>query len=148
MTMPRHSALLAFCCAALLAACAPAPNTGPGTMAESCPAAFGGPLLMFHLFLGRSMPPFGEVTDGEWDKFANQIVTPALPNGYTVYDATGAWMSPASGKTIRERTKVLMAALPDTPGSIAAVKRISNDYRVKFHQQVVGMTVTPACGSF
>jgi Protein of unknown function (DUF3574) len=76
------------------------------------------------------------------------VVTPALPDGFTVYDAIGGWISPVSGKAVYERTKVLMTALPDVPGSIGTVTRIRNDYRVTFHQQMVGMTVTPACGSF
>lgn len=108
----------------------------------------GGPLLVFELFLGRSMPPFGEVTASDWAEFLNQVVTPALPNGFTVCDAMGGWMSPASGKTPYEHTKVLMTALPHVPGSIATVKRIGSNYRVTFHQRAVGMTITRAGGSF
>jgi hypothetical protein len=148
MTLPHHPALLVLCCAAALAACTPVPNASPGTIAERCPVSSGGPLLVFELFLGRSMPPFGEVTASDWTEFLNQVVTPALPNGFTVYDAMGGWMSPVSGKTLYEGTKVLMTALPDLPSSFATVKRIRNNYRLTFHQQVVGMTVTPACGSF
>jgi Protein of unknown function (DUF3574) len=149
MTLLRHLALLVLCCcAATLAACAPGLNANRDTIAERCPASFGGPLLVFELFLGRSMPPFGEVTTSDWAEFVNQVVTPALPNGFTVYDAMGAWMSPVGGKTLYERTKVLMTALPDVPGSITTVRRIGNNYRLTFHQKAVGMTITRACGSF
>jgi hypothetical protein len=148
MPVPRFVRVLVLCVAAVLPACAPVPGTGPGTMALDCPAKFGPPLLVFQLYMGRSMPPFGEVTDKDWDDFVNKIVTPALPNGFTTFDANGGWMNPASGKTIRERTKVLMTALPDAPASVAAVKHIRNDYLIRFHQQLVGMTVSPACGSF
>ncbi len=148
MRLPRHPALLVLCYAAALAACAPAPKASPDTIAERCPVSSGGALLVFELFLGRSMPPFGEVTAGDWAAFVNQVVAPALPNGFTVYDAMGGWMSRVSGKTLYERSKVLMTALPDGPASIATVKRIGNIYRVTFHQQVVGMTITPVCGSF
>jgi len=148
MTLPRHSALLVFCCASLLAACARLPNAGSSTSAERCPASSGGPLLVFELFLGRSMLPVGEVTEGEWDAFIDQVVTPALPQGFTVYDAAGGWMSPVSRKTLYERTKVLMTALPDSPGSFMTINRIRHDYRIMFHQQFVGITVTRACGAF
>lgn len=148
MTMPRQPALLVLCCTAVLAACMPAPDASPTAIAERCPASSGRPLLVFELFLGRSMPPFGEVTGSDWNAFVNQVVTPALPHGFTVYDAVGSWMSPVSRKTIYERTKVLMTALPDSPGSIVTVERIRNDYRKMFHQRVVGMTVTQTCGSF
>lgn len=148
MTLPRHPALLVLCCAAALAGCTPVPGAGPDRVAERCPSSYGAPLLVFELFFGRSMPPLGEVTDHDWDAFVDQVVTPALPRGFTVYNATGGWMSPVSRTTLHERTKVLMTALPDSPGSIATVRRIRNEYRIMFHQQVVGMTVTRACGSF
>ena len=148
MTLPRRPALLAFCCASALAACARVPDAGPVSIAERCPASSGGPLLVFELFLGRSIPRHGEVTDSEWDAFVDQVVTPALPRGFTVYDAAGGWMSPVSRKTLHERTKVLMTALPYSPSSFVTINRIRNDYRVMFHQHVVGLTVTRACGAF
>ena len=148
MTLPRQSALLAFCCASALAGCALVPDAGPNSIAERCPVSSGGPLLVFELFLGRSIHRYGEVTDSEWDAFIDQVVTPALPQGFTVYDAAGGWMSPISRKTLHERTKVLMTALPDSPASFATINRIRNDYRVMFRQQVVGITVTRACGGF
>jgi len=148
VTLPRRPALLVCCCASVLAACAPVPNPGPNTIAERCPVSSGGPLLVFELFLGLSMPPFGEVTDSEWGAFIDQVVTPALPQGFTVYDAAGGWMSPLSRKTLYERTKVLMTALPDSPGSFVTINRIRNKYRIMFHQHVVGITVTRACGAF
>jgi hypothetical protein len=148
MILPRHPTLLVLCYAAALAACAPVPDASPRASTERCPASSGGPLLVFELFFGRSIPPFGEVTASDWDAFVDHVVIPALPNGFTVYDAMGGWMSPLSGKTVHERTKVLMTALPDVPGSIASVNRIRNDYQVAFHQQMVGMTITTACGSF
>ena len=144
----RHPALLAFCCTSALAACALVPNAGPDSIAERCPVSSGGPLLVFELFLGRSIPGHGEVTDSKWDAFIDQVVTPALPQGFTVYDAAGGWLSPVSRKTLRERTKVLLTALPDSPSSFVAINQIRNDYRTMFHQQVVGITVTRACGAF
>lgn len=148
VTLPRHLAVLAFCCASALAACAPVPDARTDAIAEKCPRSSGGPLLVFELFLGRSMPSSGEVTDRDWDAFINKVVTQALPQGFTVYDAAGGWMSPVTHKTIHEPTKVLMAAMPDSPGSFVAIERVRNDYRIMFHQQAVGMTVTRACGAF
>ena len=34
-----------------------------------------------------------------------------------------------------------MTALPDAPGNFVTINRIRNDYRVMFHQHVVGLTV-------
>jgi hypothetical protein len=105
-------------------------------------------MLVFELFFGRSIRGQGEVSDGALDDFLTQVVTPNLPNGYTVFDGTGAWLNPATNRTVRERTKVLLAALPDAATSAAAVDRIRRTYAEQFHQTLVGMTVTPACGAF
>jgi hypothetical protein len=103
---------------------------------------------VFTLFLGEAIPGRSDLTDDEWQAFLDDTVTANLPNGYTVFDAGGAWMNPMTGKTIRENTKVLVVALPDVPDSLAAVSRIRTEYQARFHQQLVGMTVQQACATF
>ena len=105
-------------------------------------------MLVFELFFGRSIHGQGEVSDRAWDDFLEQVVTPNLPNGYTVFDAAGAWRNPATGHTAHERTKVLLAALPEVATSAAAIERVRQAYAEQFHQTLVGMTVAPACGAF
>jgi hypothetical protein len=139
----RQTRLL--CLAVLLAGCT-APQ--PAVQAGSCSVAQGAPMLVFELFFGRSIRGHGEVSDRAWNDFQKQVVTPNLPNGYTVFDAAGAWRNPATGQTVHERTKMLLAALPDAATSAAAVERIRTIYAEQFHQTLVGMTVAPACGAF
>jgi Protein of unknown function (DUF3574) len=105
-------------------------------------------MQVFDLFFGRAVPNRSDVTDREWRSFLDDTVTVNLPNGYTVHEGYGAWMNPMTQKTIREATVILRVALPDTPDSLAAVNRIRADYQVRFRQQLVGMTITPACGTF
>jgi hypothetical protein len=136
--------LTAGALAAGLAGCA---NPQEGAEVR-CTASMGPPMLVFDLFFGRAVPARGEVSDSEWHAFLNRVVTPNLPNGYTIYDGVGAWMNPVSHKTIEEATKVLLVALPDAPTSLAAINRIRVAYQVQFHQQRVGMAVRPGCGSF
>ncbi len=124
-----------------LAACA-APNR------ELCAPGLGAPMRVFTLYLGTAIPGRGNLTEKEWQSFLDDTVTADLPNGYTMVDASGAWMNPITRKTIRERTKILIAALPETPDSLVAVNRIRRDYQIKFRQQLVGMTVEQACGTF
>lgn len=146
MPLPRLGRLAwVFCLTAMLAGCAAPP---PAVLATSCPDAQGAPLLVFELFFGRSIQGQGEVGDRAWDDFLDQVVTPNLPNGYTVFDATGAWLNKVTSHTIHERTKVLLAALPDDAASAAAIARIRHAYEVQFRQALVGMTVAPACGNF
>jgi hypothetical protein len=129
----------------MLAGCA-APQQPVAT--GRCAAEQGGPMLMFALFFGRSIQGQGEVGDRDWNEFLDQVVTPNLPSGYTVFDAAGAWRNPATGHTGHERTKVLLVALPDAAASTAAIDRVRKAYEAQYHQVLVGMSVAPTCGSF
>ena len=135
-----RSAATTLLLALLLAGCTVEPQ--PAT----CPS--GTPMRMYELYFGRSVPGNKEVTDRDWSGFTDQIITANLPNGYTVLDATGAWMNPKTQRTIREATKMLQAALPDTPDSLAAIARIRSAYQTQFQQQLVGMTTHTVCASF
>jgi hypothetical protein len=126
---------------AFLAGCA----TQPG---PSCAPGYGMPVAVFTLFFGEAIPGRDDLTDQEWLGFLGSTISANLPNGYTVFDAAGGWMNPKTRTTVKERTKVLLVALPEGPESLAAVNRIRSDYQVRFHQQLVGMTVEPACGTF
>ena len=133
------------CLVGLLAGCAAPQQTN---QAGNCPATQGQPMLGFELFFGRSIQGQAEVSDRAWDDFLDHVVTPNLPNGYTVFDAAGAWLNPATSRTVHEPTKVLLVALPDGPASMAAITRIRQAYQVGFHQTLVGMTVAPTCAAF
>ncbi len=105
-------------------------------------------MLEYELFFGRSIQGRADVSDQAWDEFLDRVVTPNLPNGYTVFDGAGAWLNPATGRTVHEPTKVLLAALPDAAASATAVARIRAAYAEQFHQALVGMTTGPVCASF
>jgi hypothetical protein len=135
----------AFVVAALLSNCAPRPS--PDAMAP-CPAGQGSPMAAYELFFGRNIGTGGEVGDAAWAGFVAQVVTPNLPDGYTVFDGNGYWRNPANGQQVAERTKILLAAVADTAGNAAAVQRIRAAYARRFHQHAVGLTVTRLCGAF
>ena len=105
-------------------------------------------MLVFDLFFGRTIPGRNDLTEKEWQDFRDNTITANLPNGYTVLDASGAWMNPITHKTISESSRVVVVALPESPGILTAINRIRVRYQVRFDQQVVGMTVIHACGSF
>jgi hypothetical protein len=133
--------IMAISAIASLGGCAPPTD-------QSCAPGLGPPVAVFTLFLGEAIPGRADLTDAEWQTFLDTTVTANLPNGYTVFDAKGGWMNPITHKTVKEATKVLLVALPEIPDSLAAINRIRTDYQIRFHQQLVGMTVGHACGSF
>ena len=130
---------VAACCALLALA---------GCGSSRCQPGGGQPMRVYDLYFGRSVAGRAEVSDKEWREFRDQVITPALPNGYTVRDGQGAWMNPRTRATISEATKILTVALPDDTDSLGPINYIRSTWRRRFHQYVVGMTVTPACGAF
>jgi hypothetical protein len=134
------SAAIATLVASLGACAAPShPACAPGT---------GSPMTLFTLYFGEAIRDRPDLTAQEWQSFLDHTVTVTLPNGYTTLDANGGWMSPVSHNTVQEPTKVLIAALPDTPEGLTAINRIRADYQTQFHQLLVGMTVEPVCATF
>jgi hypothetical protein len=105
-------------------------------------------MQIYTLYFGRSVSGRAEVSDKEWRDFRDQVVTPALPDGYTVLDGQGAWMNPRSHATISETTKILVVALPSMPDKQSVINRIRSAWQHRFHQYVVGMTVQTGRGSF
>jgi len=127
-----------------LGACA----TDPVSPSDTCPRGTGSPALMFEVFFGRSVPGRGEVTQAEWRRFEEEVIVAHLPGGYTILDASGAWRSQTTGKTIHENSKVLTVAMPDQAESVDAVTHIRAAYQARFQQQSVGMAAWPGCASF
>jgi hypothetical protein len=109
--------------------------------AAPCPA--GQPSYWLQLFFGR-----GAVSDAEWQDFVAKNITPAFPDGFTIFDAQGAWRAPGSTRTISEPSEVLLVAAPDMPEVLARVETLINAYKQRFHQQSVGLTVQDVCARF
>lgn len=125
----------------LLAACT-------GGDPAACPAGTGKQMQVYQLYFGRSIEGGGFVADRDWKMFRDTVVTPNFPDGYTILDADGAWAAPDGRRTVTDPTKVLIVALPDSPGGLAAVNRVRMDYQRQFSQDLVGMIVQPGCASF
>jgi hypothetical protein len=95
------------------------------------------------LLFGRS-----NVSDKAWDRFLTAEVTPRFPDGLTVYDARGQWRNPETKKISRERSKVVMIAMPAGTDNDARLKAIIEAYKTRFRQQSVGLILRPSCVSF
>ena len=63
-----------------------------------CTVADTVPFRVYTLYFGRSLAAGQEVSDAQWTAFRDSVVTPALPNGYTISDAVGAWAARGSGR--------------------------------------------------
>ena len=99
--------------------------------------------MVAELLFGR-----GNVSDRAWDRFLAAEVTPRFPDGLTVYDARGQWRNQQTRKIARERSKVVMIAMPPASDTDARLQAIIEAYKTRFRQQSVGLILRPSCVSF
>ena len=79
-------------------------------MASSC-APGQHPALDERLYFGTQRPD-GVVSDGEWNRFVDEVIAAALPDGFTTWPAQGAWRG-ADG-TIDTEKRALAARIAAT----------------------------------
>ena len=99
------------------------------------------------LYFGRSIGDTAVVSDSAWSGFLRGVLTPAFPEGATVWDAAGQWQAP-DGTQVRERSFVVELVHLVTPDVEARVQRVMEAYKKQFAQQSVLRMVTNTWVSF
>jgi len=105
-------------------------------------------MAVAELFFGRSISGRAPLTDPEWAEFAAQTITPNFPDGFTVFDGEGQWRSPRTGRVAHERTKILLVAAKPEPHLAQRLAAVIDAYKLRFHQQSVGLVTGEACAAF
>jgi Protein of unknown function (DUF3574) len=123
---------------ALAAFCAPA-TAQPALQCNGSQKAW----VVADLLFGRQ-----RVSEAGWTRFLATEVTPRFPDGFTVLDARGQWRAPGSAQIAKERSKVVMIAMPPAADNEARLQAVIDAYKKRFRQQSVGLIVRPACVSF
>lgn len=98
------------------------------------------------LYFGRSIPGGGNVSDADWSRFEDEVITPAF-QGYSVLAAHGRWRG-NDGVTIGEDSTLVTLVHPDDASAAAAVRAIAAAYRERFHQESVLRERSAVCGAF
>jgi len=90
------------------------------------------------LYFGLSRKGGSDVTEAEFQRFIDEIVTPRFPNGLTVLDARGQWREDDNTIT-KERSKVLILIYRRSERRSANMKieAIRTEYKKRFSQQSV-----------
>jgi hypothetical protein len=147
--MPSRSALravLSIIACVSLTACtgggSPRGDTG------ACLFTTQRPALEIDMYFGRDIPAGGSVTDADWADFVARDVTPRFPGGFTVFDATGQWLSPESHQVVREATKVIQLVQPVRGTLPDAVRAVAAAYKTRFKQDAVGIVSKATCAAF
>jgi hypothetical protein len=87
------------------------------------------------LYFGRARPK-GTVTELEWQLFLRDVVTKHFPDGLTVWEAEGQWLTP-DGILDHEQSKVLLLVHLDTPAARQSIQTVIEAYRKAFEQESV-----------
>jgi hypothetical protein len=98
------------------------------------------------LFFGTQKPN-GVVTNEEWARFLQDVVTPRFPRGLTVSDASGQWLS-ANGSPVRELTHILHLVHPDDAANDALLAKVISEYKAQYDQESVLRVKVKACIAF
>ena len=97
------------------------------------------------LYFGQDIPGGGQVDAAAWAGFAGRVLTPAFPDGFTEYDASGQWRDARTGRLVREQTRVVQVFGTAPAASVAGVTAA---YRAAFRQVAVGVVSQEACAAF
>ncbi len=140
-------AYIALGCSALalaLVGCA----TQPVQTAESGPCPKGQQRAnTVELVFGRNDGERLAVTDADWRRFIDEVVTPRFPDGLSVMDVQGQWRAPG-GMLVREPSKIVYLVLDGGPDDPAKIANIRESYKQRFNQKSVLLVSQKACVSF
>jgi NADH:ubiquinone oxidoreductase subunit E len=104
-------------------------------------------LIQEDLYFGRNIAGGGEVSEADFQRFLDQEVTPRFPNGLTVYEADGQFLSSflkGAATLIQEPSKVVSLIFEDTAENEAAIDQIIQAYKQQFQQESVLQVVDEA----
>jgi Protein of unknown function (DUF3574) len=105
-------------------------------------------VLIAELFFGRDISGRAPLSDAEWTDFAARVVTPNFPDGFTVFDGTGQWRNPQTGRIARESTKILLVAAKRQPDLAGRLTAVIDAYKARFRQRSVGVITRDSCAGF
>jgi hypothetical protein len=128
----------------MLAGCAASLQPAP----YSCILPAEQSMQVAELFFGRNIRGREPLTDAEWAEFTTQTITPNFPDGFTVFDGEGQWRNPRTGAIAHDPTKILLVAVKPEPGLAGRLSAVIDAYKLRFHQQSVGIITRESCVAF
>ncbi len=130
---------------AMTVACARA--VAPSPMPAASCAVGDTAMVREVVYFGRNRPGGGTVTDGEWQRFLDEVFTPRFPAGLTVVEATGRWRG-ESGVVEQERSEVVTLLHAGDDSTRRALEEVVAEYKRRFRQEAVLRERTATCARF
>ena len=110
----------------------------------ACPAGQA-PMRSDRLFFGE--PSAADGGARAWTEFADRVISPRFPDGFTAWPASGQW-KPAQGAPVREASWVLEVVHRPDAASETAIRAVIDQYKTQFHQESVLRVSGDVCASF
>jgi hypothetical protein len=115
---------------------------------EAPPACLAGkPAIETQLYFGLSTKN-GEVGPREWQRFVDREIAPRFPEGFSVADVRGAWLSTGAKRTISENSKMLIRVHDGTAADSQAIAAIIDAYKRDHAQESVMRVDQNICVAF
>jgi hypothetical protein len=99
------------------------------------------------VYFGRNRPGGGTVSDADWRRFLDEVVTPRFPHGLTVVDATGQWRG-QSGVVEQERSEIVTVFHAGDAAARQAIADVAGEYKRRFQQEAVLRERSATCARF
>ena len=143
-------AFIALSCAAamavLAAGCTTTTAAGPSAEITRCPTGQTRANTV-ELVFGRNDGDRLVVSEADWRRFIDEVVTPRYPDGLSIMDVQGQWRAPG-GVLVREPSKIVYLVLDGGPDDPAKIANIRDTYKQRFNQKSVLLVSQKACVSF
>ncbi len=132
-----------------MAGCAgrPAPVAAPAPVTAAACAVGDTAMVRDVVYFGRNRPGGGTVSDAEWRRFLDEVVTPRFPYGLTVVDATGQWGG-QGGVVEQERSEIVTVFHAGDMASRQAIADVAGEYKRRFRQEAVLRERSATCARF
>jgi hypothetical protein len=117
------------------------------TVAPPAPCLAGKPAVQTELYFGLSTA-HGAVSAREWQSFVEREITPRFPQGFSVADVRGAWLSAEAKRTISENSKLLIRVHEGSAADNEAITAIIESYKRAFAQESVMRVDHNICVAF
>ena len=130
-------------------ACAgrPAPRAAPAPVVTAACAVGDTAMVRDVVYFGRNRPGGGTVSDADWQRFLDEVVTPRFPYGLTVVNATGQWRG-RSGVVEQERSEIVTVFHAGDAASPQAIADVAAEYKRRFQQEAVLRERSATCARF
>jgi hypothetical protein len=135
-------ALVAVACAGQ-----PGPTAAPAPAVTAACVVGDTAMVREVVYFGRNRPDGGTVSDPEWRRFLDEVVTPRFPYGLTVVDATGQWRG-QSGVVEQERSEIVTVFHAGDAASRQAIADVAAEYKRRFQQEAVLRERSTTCARF